>query len=347
MDLSCYTAIVAADFEFEFGGRDGNLPRPVCMVAKELRSGKIWRQWRDELGPEPPFPIGADALFVSFTASAELGCFKVLGWPMPARILDLSAEYRNFRNLDYPRGTPKELREKKGLIDACRFFNIDMTGAGEKKAIRRRILEGEPYSEEERDAILEYCAGDVIPLEELLAAMGPHIDMPRALLRGRHEAAVAAMEYIGPPIDVPMLTAFREHWTGIQDDLIAKLDANFGVYEGRSFRRERFTELVGRLGITELATARERPTRSGRQNFQGHGENLSGPGAIARAPPFALVIAARRPGGRRRRAQSHQTLALQHQDRKEFAGARRIHLRTVALAARSDKARARVRCRLH
>ena len=43
MDLSCYTAIVAADFEFEFGGRDGNLPRPVCMVAKELRSGKIWR----------------------------------------------------------------------------------------------------------------------------------------------------------------------------------------------------------------------------------------------------------------------------------------------------------------
>ena len=248
MDLSCYTAIVAADFEFEFGGRDGNLPRPVCMVAKELRSGKIWRQWRDELGPEPPFPIGADALFVSFTASAELGCFKVLGWPMPARILDLSAEYRNFRNLDYPRGTPKELREKKGLIDACRFFNIDMTGAGEKKAIRRRILEGEPYSEEERDAILEYCAGDVIPLEELLAAMGPHIDK-RALLRGRHEAAVAGMEYIGPPIDVPMLTAFREHWTGIQDDLIAKLDANFGVYEGRSFRRERFTELVGRLGI--------------------------------------------------------------------------------------------------
>ena len=45
------------------------------------------------------------------------------------------------------------------------------------------------------------------------------------------------------------MTAFREHWTGIQDDLIAKLDANFGVYEGRSFRGERFVELIARLGI--------------------------------------------------------------------------------------------------
>jgi DNA polymerase I len=41
-----YKAIVAADFEFEFGGRDGNRPRPVCMVAKELRSGQEWRIWR-------------------------------------------------------------------------------------------------------------------------------------------------------------------------------------------------------------------------------------------------------------------------------------------------------------
>ena len=48
MDLSGFTAIVTADFEFDFGGRDGNLPRPLCMVAKELRSGKIWRVWRDE-----------------------------------------------------------------------------------------------------------------------------------------------------------------------------------------------------------------------------------------------------------------------------------------------------------
>lgn len=35
--------IVLADFEFEFGGRDGERPRPVCMVAKDLRSGHEWQ----------------------------------------------------------------------------------------------------------------------------------------------------------------------------------------------------------------------------------------------------------------------------------------------------------------
>ena len=48
--------IVVADFEFEFGGHDfieaagrsGERPRPVCMVAKELRSNQTWRLWRGD-----------------------------------------------------------------------------------------------------------------------------------------------------------------------------------------------------------------------------------------------------------------------------------------------------------
>jgi hypothetical protein len=131
----------------------------------------------------------------------------------------------------------------KGLIDACRYFGIDTISIGEKNAIRRRILEGPPYSEEERREISDYCyESDVAPLEKLLSAMTPHIDLPRALLRGRHEAALAAMECNGTPIDVPKQT-------GIQDDLIAKLDADFGVYEGRSFRIEKFHTLLDRLLI--------------------------------------------------------------------------------------------------
>lgn len=38
-----YKHIIAVDFEFEFGGHEGNPPRPVCMVAKELRTGQEWR----------------------------------------------------------------------------------------------------------------------------------------------------------------------------------------------------------------------------------------------------------------------------------------------------------------
>jgi hypothetical protein len=40
LDCLPYRHVVVADFEFEFGDRDGNLPRVVCLVAKELRE---WR----------------------------------------------------------------------------------------------------------------------------------------------------------------------------------------------------------------------------------------------------------------------------------------------------------------
>src|SRR6266567_1982611 len=94
--------LVAVDFEFEFGGhasfedasRCGERPRPVCMVAKDLRSGQTWRIWRDEFKSRPPFPTGQDALFIAYYASAELGCFRALKWPRPANVLDLCAEFR-------------------------------------------------------------------------------------------------------------------------------------------------------------------------------------------------------------------------------------------------------------
>ena len=98
--------VVIADFEFEFGGhasaddagRSGERPRPVCMVAKELRSGQTWRLWRGQFGSTPPFPTGPDSLFVAFYASAELGCFRALGWPKPSDILDLFVEFRDRTN---------------------------------------------------------------------------------------------------------------------------------------------------------------------------------------------------------------------------------------------------------
>jgi DNA polymerase I len=70
--------------------------------------------------------------------------------------------------------------------------------------------------------------------------MLPRIDLPRALLRGRYMAAASAMEHNGTPIDVERLARFREHWTDIQDDLIAEIDVDFGVYDGRTFKAERF-----------------------------------------------------------------------------------------------------------
>jgi hypothetical protein len=76
--------------------------------------------------------------------------------------------------------------------------------------------------------------------------MAPRIDLPRALLRGRYMAAAARMEYAGVPTDVPMLGKLRQHWAQIQDKLIERIDADYGVFEGRTFKLERFEAWLAR-----------------------------------------------------------------------------------------------------
>jgi DNA polymerase I len=240
--LEAFRHVIAADFEFEFGGHAGNRPRPVCMVAKDLRSGQTWRLWRGEFGSVPPFPIGANTVFVAFYASAELGCFQTLNWPMPADVLDLFVEFRNRTNgLPTPAGS--------GLIGALTYFGLDNVGAVEKDDMRSLVLRGGPWTDDERSAILDYCAGDVTALERLLPAMLPRIDLPRALLRGRYMKAAAAMEHNGVPIDTDTLALLREKWTDIQDELIREIDADYGVFDGRTFKAERWERYLIAHGI--------------------------------------------------------------------------------------------------
>src|SRR5262245_32736989 len=93
VDLSHYHELWSMDFEF--AAPDGERPRPLCVVARELRSGRIARIWLDgDRPPAPPFPTSPGVLFIAYYASAELGCHLALGWPMPERILDLFAEFR-------------------------------------------------------------------------------------------------------------------------------------------------------------------------------------------------------------------------------------------------------------
>ena len=122
-------------------------------------------------------------------------------------------------------------------------------GATEKEEMRALILRGEPWSSAERTAILNYCGEDVDALERLLPAMMPQIDLPRALLRGRYMAAAAAMEHNGVPIDVATWWLMRERWTGIQDELIAAIDRNYGVYDGRTFKLDRFARWLASKNI--------------------------------------------------------------------------------------------------
>jgi hypothetical protein len=229
--LPSFREVVVVDFEYI--ATPGNRPIPVCLVAHELRSGRRFRVWHDQFGPAPAYATGPDVLFVAYLASAELGCYRVLGWPMPERILDLFVEFRVRTNgLGTPAGN--------GLLGACAYFCLDTIGAAEKGGMIDLILRGGPWSDDERSAILDYCESDVVALARLLEAMLPKIDLGRALLRGRYMAAVAAMEHAGTPIDAPMLQILRERWLEIQDQLIAAIDTDYGVYDGRTFKSDLF-----------------------------------------------------------------------------------------------------------
>ena len=228
--------------EFEFVAQPGERPDPVCLCALELRSGRLVRCWRDELGRAPPYSTGPDALFVAYFASAELGCHLALGWEQPARVLDLYVEFRNRTN-----GLPTA--SGSGLLGALAYFGLDGIGALEKDGMRELILRGGPWSADERAAILDYCESDVRALARLFPVMGPQIDLPRALLRGRYMSAVAHMEWAGVPIDVPRLELLRQHWAGLQDALIAEIDVNYNVFDGRTFKSDRFATWLARERI--------------------------------------------------------------------------------------------------
>jgi hypothetical protein len=128
-----FREIVLADFEFEIG--QGERPVPVCLVAHELCSGRKFRIFQDQFGTEPPYAAGPDVLFVAYYASAELGCYRVLGWPMPERILDLFTEFRDRTN-----GLPTLAGAK--LLGALTYFGIDGMDATEKKELQEAIGNG-------------------------------------------------------------------------------------------------------------------------------------------------------------------------------------------------------------
>jgi hypothetical protein len=234
--------------DFEFIARDGTNPDPVCMVARELGSGQLLRLWRDELPAAPPFPVDDGALFVAYYASAELGCFAELGWPMPVRVLDLYTEFRNATNrIALPIGA--------GLLGALSYHGLPAITKGQKDEMRALVLRGGPWTPEERRAILDYCQhSDVDLLGPLLERMLPAIQaspdgLGQALLRGRYTAAVARMERAGVPIDVGLLSRLRAQWGPIKRDLIAAIDKDYGVFEGATFKSGLFAGYLVDNGI--------------------------------------------------------------------------------------------------
>ena len=171
--------------DFEFVSIPGERPDVVCLVYHDLNTGQTTRLWRDQLNDQLPYDGGGDTLVVSFVFNAEGACHLSLGKPLPKNILDLSPEFKCHVN---GKGIP---RKNQGLIGALQHFGLSSIAPKRKDAMRARILQGWPFSAEEREQIQAYCCEDVEALRQLLLKLLPHIDLPIALHRGESAAALA------------------------------------------------------------------------------------------------------------------------------------------------------------
>jgi len=230
--------------DFEFSQPSGERPTVVCLVAREFHTKRLIRLGMNELATinAPPFALGEDSLFVAYFSSAEWNCFLSLGWELPVRILDIWTEFKNKLNGDRP---PAGF----GLLGCLTYHGMDSIAATEKHEMRELAMSGGPYSDIEMVALLDYCQTDVDALDRLLTVMAPTIDAPRALLRGRYMAAVSRMEHHGIPIDVETLELFRSKWDDIKTGLIASVDEAYGVFEGMTFKQNRFADYLIRNNI--------------------------------------------------------------------------------------------------
>jgi DNA polymerase I len=213
------------------------------MVAREYYSEQEFRWWRSELlrHRRAPFPVDASSLFVAYAASAELSCFLALGWPLPCKVLDLFFEHRAATNtVDPPAG---------GMLEALVLHGLAALDGAHKDAMRKRILQGPPYTAAEQVEILDYCRDDVIALARLLPCMTVKLHWPQALLRGRYAAAVARMEWAGIPLDLDTWHRLVEHWETLRRDLIVDVDRQYGIYEGEHWRNDRFVAWLDRQQI--------------------------------------------------------------------------------------------------
>ena len=97
-----YTEVASLPFrkiyaiDFEYCGADGEIPKIVCMVIEDLRSGEVSRYWRDDLCEmrTPPFETGEDIALLSYYAPAEVQSMLALGWDVDVSVIDLFAEFR-------------------------------------------------------------------------------------------------------------------------------------------------------------------------------------------------------------------------------------------------------------
>jgi hypothetical protein len=134
------------------------------------------------------------------------------------------------------------------------YFGLSSIAPKRKDAMHHRIMKGWPFTLDEREQVLAYCAEDVEALRKLLSALLPKVDLPIALHRGEAIAALARSEHTGVPLDMEVFSqlADKNTWRDIRDTMVPLVDVH-GIYvhdkTGWHWNNARFEEWTASEGI--------------------------------------------------------------------------------------------------
>lgn len=242
--LGHYDSVWVVDFEYT--SDPGQVPEPVCMVAIDIKGNQEIRLWRGEMDKPCPFDTSDRSLFVVYSGAGDMGCFLQLGWPLPERVVDL---YPEVKQVFYDR--PEAM--SASLLNACAFHGIQTIESADKDYFRDLIIYRR-YTDNDREAMIDYCRSDVVATGELFKRMLTQLTRDAStwngvLLRGRYTNALAKMERQGIPIDTKSLDLAMAHWDDIKLGLVEEVGHQYGVYDGTSFKTALFEDYLKRNGI--------------------------------------------------------------------------------------------------
>jgi len=293
-----FAQVIVCDFEYEV--TDGDLPNVLCMVSymldEYLQHVRTIRLWRGDFGTIPPFDISPDALFVAYSAWAEMTCFKVLGWEFPVHIFDQHTAFLAASNNLLPYN-PDEVRKKprKRLSDACRTYGLDGWECIDKEDISKAIGNGtwrDRYSPQE---VVDYCEEDVKMSLRLLRAqlqrfcdqrgytLLPAADVERVLWWSNYSAkAVALIQARGMPIDTTLWNLAQENKAAVVGELLRQFDPSHNdddpIYtpEGE-WSYQRFERWLVRSGVAGQACKQAAVRGRARCRMHGGARGSGGP----------------------------------------------------------------------
>jgi len=193
-----------------------------CIVATEVNSGRTVKEW---VGVESscPLDLSGNCLFVSWS-NAELMFWLAKGWELPEYYIDLMTEYRT---------TISGIKEisKCGLLSALDDYKINNRSSPHKEAMRDLCIRGGDFTDDEREAILEYCAEDVVSTVSLYEKIieNKHFIVPFALWRGMYLKNSAKMRLRGIPINATLLRKMEKYNAELLSVIIETADTK-GCY---------------------------------------------------------------------------------------------------------------------